>query len=214
MTHHPSETQQLKAGDQVRTRKDGKAWWTVQVAGHRYSILTRQAPSRPKGEYLYTIVDNEEGVRGPSNFIGNGWDVSAYPTPAIGWRAPAHRTALRIGGDLAPPADRPGYRRDQKRSGQVSELLEPGAVYRGLQEVQEGADPADVYARLMEDAIDPEDAILEEYIEATEEDHDNEDCLVKFRRNGFCFGTSCKHLDEGLRIQTLCPCKCHEGEDL
>lgn len=67
---------------------------------------------------------------------------------------------------------------------------------------------------IMEDAIDPEESILEEYIEATEEDHDNEDCLVKFRRNGFCFGTSCKHLDEGLRIQTLCPCKCHEGEDL
>ena len=49
--------------------------------------MTRQAPFRPKGEYLYTILDRQAGVRGPTNFIGNGWDVTSYPTAAIGWRA-------------------------------------------------------------------------------------------------------------------------------
>ncbi len=84
--HDRKQRQNLKPGDKVRTRKDGKAWWTVQVAGSRYAILTRQAPFRTKGEYLYTIVDAKEGVRGPCNLIGNGWDVSEYTTPEAGWR--------------------------------------------------------------------------------------------------------------------------------
>lgn len=77
----------LKPGDKVRTRKDGKAWWTVQVSGSRYAIMTRQAPFQPTGTYLYTIIDAQEGVRGPCNLIGNGWDVSAYITPQAGWRS-------------------------------------------------------------------------------------------------------------------------------
>jgi hypothetical protein len=79
-------TSDLKPGDKVRTAKDGKAWWTVQAAGSRYAILTRQAPFRPRGDYLYTIVDSVDAVRGPCNLIGNGWDVTQYPTPEIGWR--------------------------------------------------------------------------------------------------------------------------------
>lgn len=79
-------TSNLKPGDKVRTAKDGKAWWTVQASGNRYAILTRQAPFKPKGDYLYTIVDSEGAVRGPCNLIGNGWDVTQYPTPEIGWR--------------------------------------------------------------------------------------------------------------------------------
>ena len=84
--HERKRQQTLKPGDKVRTRRDGKAWWTVQVAGSRYAIMTRQAPFKPKGDYLYSIIDAKEGVRGPCNFIGNGWDVSRHITPLAGWR--------------------------------------------------------------------------------------------------------------------------------
>jgi len=40
-------------------------------------ILTRQAPFKPKGEVLYTIVDQEQGLRGPCNLIEQGWDFNA-----------------------------------------------------------------------------------------------------------------------------------------
>lgn len=76
----------LNVGDKLRTHRSGRAWWTVQAAGSRYVICTRQAPFKPKGEYLYTILDFVGGVRGPTSFIGNGWDVSAYKTPEAGWR--------------------------------------------------------------------------------------------------------------------------------
>lgn len=76
----------LKVGDKVRTRHDGKSWWSVQVAGGRYTICIRQAPFKAKGEYLYTILDSVNEVQGPCNLIGNGWDVSLYKTPEIGWR--------------------------------------------------------------------------------------------------------------------------------
>jgi hypothetical protein len=59
----------------------------VQAAGSRYAICSRQAPFKPKGEYLYTIMDFEQGIQGPCNLIGNGWDVAQYNTPEIGWRA-------------------------------------------------------------------------------------------------------------------------------
>jgi hypothetical protein len=78
--------QMLNPGDRVRFSTGGRAWWTVQVAGTRYVIATRQAPFRPKGEYQYTIMDAAHSVRGPSNLIGNGWDVSAYKTPEAAWR--------------------------------------------------------------------------------------------------------------------------------
>lgn len=76
----------LWPGMQVRTSKDGPFWWTVQVVGSRYAIMTRQAPFRPKGEYTYTIIDMDRDVRGPCNLIGNGWDVSGHKTPLHGWR--------------------------------------------------------------------------------------------------------------------------------
>lgn len=79
----------LTRGARIRIAARNNAWrkwWTVQAAGSRYAIVTQQAPFRPAGEYFYSILDFEEGIRGPSNLIGNGWDVSQYPSPEIGWR--------------------------------------------------------------------------------------------------------------------------------
>lgn len=90
-------------------------------------------------------------------------------------------------------------------------LLDPGAVYRALQEVADGADPADEYAKLMGDAIDPEEAIQEEIADAEEEAHDFPECREKHLRVGYCMGTTCRHAPNMI-ITVDCPCKCHEGQ--
>lgn len=61
-------------GAKVKLLKDGPRWWAVRAADERFAILTRQADFKPKGEVLYTILDVHEGVRGPCNLIGQGWD--------------------------------------------------------------------------------------------------------------------------------------------
>lgn len=79
----------LSRGARIRLSADNNSWrkwWTVQAAGSRYAIVTQQAPFRPKGDYIYSILDFETGIRGPSDLIGNGWDVSQYPSAEIGWR--------------------------------------------------------------------------------------------------------------------------------
>lgn len=61
-------------GAKVKLLKDGPRWWVVRAADERFAILTRQADFKPKGEVFYTILDVLEGVRGPCNLIGQGWD--------------------------------------------------------------------------------------------------------------------------------------------
>ena len=70
----------LTVGDRARfalPAKQAHLWWDVQAGDDRFTVLTRQATFRPKGELVYTIVDRERGVRGPCNRIGQGWDVEA-----------------------------------------------------------------------------------------------------------------------------------------
>lgn len=93
----------------------------------------------------------------------------------------------------------------------MSELLEPGAVYRALTEVQDGADPAEVYARLMEDAIDPEEAVMEMFMDDVEAEHDFEECRDKFARRSFCHGSTCVQMGP-VRLQVDCPCECHKND--
>jgi hypothetical protein len=94
----------------------------------------------------------------------------------------------------------------------VSELLEPGAVYRALLEVQDGGDPAEVYASLMEGAIDPEEAVMEMFMDDVEADHDFEECRDKFARGSFCHGSTCVYTGN-FRMQVDCPCECHKDEE-
>ncbi|MCV7255307.1 hypothetical protein H7J86_24390 [Mycobacterium hackensackense] len=63
-------------GAKVRLARDGRRWWDVRCADERFAILTRQADFKPKGEVVYTIVDIEDGVRGPCNLIGQSWDLT------------------------------------------------------------------------------------------------------------------------------------------
>lgn len=70
----------------ARFRGEKTFTWTVQVEGERYMILTKPAPFQPRGSLRYTIWDKQEGVRGATNVIGNGWDFQTKG-PYIGARA-------------------------------------------------------------------------------------------------------------------------------
>ena len=88
--------------------------------------------------------------------------------------------------------------------------LDPGAVYRALQDVDEGADVADVYARLMGDSIDPEEAVQEAIADAEDTAHDFDECRGKSLMD-WCRGTTCRHIPGGI-LTVDCPCKCHDWE--
>lgn len=61
-------------GAKIKLRGDGNRWWDVRIADERFAICTRQAEFKPKGEVFYTILDVEQGARGPCNLIGQSWD--------------------------------------------------------------------------------------------------------------------------------------------
>jgi hypothetical protein len=71
------EVTELAVGDRVRFAHGGdeRRWWDVRAADEGFAVLTRQAEFRTKGTLYYTIVDWARGRRGPSNVIGQGWDV-------------------------------------------------------------------------------------------------------------------------------------------
>lgn len=60
-------------GAKIKLARDRPRWWDVRAADERFAICTRQAEFKPKGEVFYTILDVEEGVRGPCNLIGQSW---------------------------------------------------------------------------------------------------------------------------------------------
>ena len=67
----------LPQGERVRFAtpvSEARYWWDVRTGDERYTILTRQAPFRPKGERACTIIDRVRGVRGPCDRIGQAWD--------------------------------------------------------------------------------------------------------------------------------------------
>ena len=88
--------------------------------------------------------------------------------------------------------------------------LEPGAVYRALQEVDEGGDVAEVYASLMNDAGFPEEEITDAMLAAEEAAHSFDECRGKSLMD-WCRGTTCRHIPGGV-ITVDCPCTCHDGE--
>lgn len=61
-------------GDKIKFLKDSR-WWQVRVCDERWAIATRQKPFAQKGVELYTIIDRDELLRGPTNLIGQGWDT-------------------------------------------------------------------------------------------------------------------------------------------
>lgn len=72
-------TPALAVGDRVRFGypygDETRRWWTIRAVDERFTVLTRQADFRKKGESFYTVIDRQRGVRGPINLIGQGWDI-------------------------------------------------------------------------------------------------------------------------------------------
>lgn len=79
---------EIKVGDRIRfTPGSGRNWWHVKARDERYIVAVQQAPFKPKGELLYTVVDlvgwqnkrrNGAGhgvVRSSLNTLGGGYDV-------------------------------------------------------------------------------------------------------------------------------------------
>lgn len=79
--HHHADVQR---GARIRFANDVPWWWDVRLASDRFAILTRQATFRPKGQLFYTVVDWEQGFRGPANEIGQGWGDGTF-TDAECW---------------------------------------------------------------------------------------------------------------------------------
>lgn len=95
-------------------------------------------------------------------------------------------------------------------------MLEEGSVWRGLQEVHDGADPADVYARLTNESCDIEEAIENQIHDELEEAHDFEECREKVLTTSICHGFTCQTITMAqvgpVRMMLDCPCICHQGE--
>lgn len=65
----------LTAGHRVQFVQPADLWWTVRAVSdnHQFVILTRE--ELDGGGVVYTIIDNNRGVRGPFNIWGNGYET-------------------------------------------------------------------------------------------------------------------------------------------
>lgn len=58
-------------GDRVKFDDDRFLWDVIAVSEH-FTALTRKAPFR-RNTLRYTVIDWEQGIRGPANLVGTGW---------------------------------------------------------------------------------------------------------------------------------------------
>ena len=70
----PVEPLSLTPGDKLRFAEEPNTPYKVRATSEHFALLTRQQPFRPMGVYLYTVVDWRNGVRGPINVVGQGWE--------------------------------------------------------------------------------------------------------------------------------------------
>lgn len=56
----------FKVGEKVKFTSENRRY-TVRAAGPRFAVLNK--PFNPKKTVIYTIVDLEEGIRGPENLV-------------------------------------------------------------------------------------------------------------------------------------------------
>lgn len=76
----------LKLEQQVHFAEEPSNPYTVQAVGFRYVVLTRPMTEQDavdfeyegewEDEYIYTIVDWQRGVRGPTNAVFNDYDFT------------------------------------------------------------------------------------------------------------------------------------------
>ena len=71
----PVEPLPLHPGDRVTFANEPNRPYTVRAATDNFAVVTRQADFHKKGVLRYAVIDWRNGVRGPINVVGQGWDV-------------------------------------------------------------------------------------------------------------------------------------------
>ncbi|MET4614142.1 hypothetical protein ABIC28_005155 [Rhodococcus sp. PvR044] len=74
-TPEPVTPTPLSSGDRIKFSDDRRVF-LVRAVSPNFAVCTRQADFRPRGHLAYTVVDWRNGVRGPVNVLGQGWDVT------------------------------------------------------------------------------------------------------------------------------------------
>lgn len=57
----------------VKFPETGERWWTVRALHGDFVVVTQQVPFEKKGILRYSVLDLQQGVRGPCNLVGQGW---------------------------------------------------------------------------------------------------------------------------------------------
>jgi hypothetical protein len=71
----PYEPVPLGAGDRIFFAETPSKAFLVRAISENFVVVTRQADFKPKGDLCYLVIDWRNGVRGPINVIGQGWNV-------------------------------------------------------------------------------------------------------------------------------------------
>ncbi|MDH6288182.1 hypothetical protein [Rhodococcus opacus] len=73
ITHHP-DSARPRWPDPLRHRTPPP--YTVRAISEHFVLCTRQRDFATTGEFVYTVIDWRNGIRGPVNVIGQSCDVS------------------------------------------------------------------------------------------------------------------------------------------
>jgi len=77
----------VHVGDRIRFTPENTVagWWKVVDRDTRYIVAIAQRPFKPKGEWLYTVVDLTGWQNRKYNGVGNGVVRSSLDTLGGGW---------------------------------------------------------------------------------------------------------------------------------
>jgi len=81
------DTRGIEKGDRIRFTPENTVagWWKVVDRDNRYIVAIAQRPFKPKGEWLYTVVDLIGYQNQRYNGVGNGVVRSSLDTLGGGW---------------------------------------------------------------------------------------------------------------------------------
>ena len=66
----------LDLGARIRFGLEPRRPYTVRALSEHFVVCTRQGDFATQGEFVYTVIDWRNGIRGPINAIGQSCDVS------------------------------------------------------------------------------------------------------------------------------------------
>ncbi|PBC35158.1 hypothetical protein CJ179_48755 [Rhodococcus sp. ACS1] len=75
-TGSPTTPIPLDPGARIRFGIEPHRPYTVRAISEHFVICTRKRDFATKGDFVYTVIDWRNGIRGPINVIGHSCDVS------------------------------------------------------------------------------------------------------------------------------------------